>query len=138
MVGDEYMSEKRFNFDEEVEFEIFDTLTKNHYDGRIGCQEKICDLLNEQQAKISKQLSQIIELQDKYRILNFNYGRIEARNKKQYKKIGKQQTTITNLKGDIERQKYIIEQKDSKIMQLFFKIQELKEENSRLKSKIGF
>lgn len=48
------MSGKRFNFDYEVEFEIFDTVTKNHYDGRIGCQEKICDLLNELVTKCHK------------------------------------------------------------------------------------
>ena len=48
------MSEQRFTFDYEVEFEIFDRVTKKHYDGRVGCQEKICDLLNEQQATIRK------------------------------------------------------------------------------------
>jgi adenylate kinase family enzyme len=54
------MSEKRFTFDYEVEFEIFDRVTKKHYDGRVGCQEKICDLLNEQQATI-EQLKQELE-----------------------------------------------------------------------------
>ena len=48
------MSEQRFTFDYEVEFEIFDRVTKKHYDGRVGCQEKICDLLNEQQSTICK------------------------------------------------------------------------------------
>ena len=48
------MSEQRFTFDYEVEFEIFDRVTKKHYDGAVGCQEKICDLLNEQQATINE------------------------------------------------------------------------------------
>ena len=51
------MSEKRFTFDREVEFEIFDNVTKKSYDGTVGCQEKICQLLNEQQATI-KQLKE--------------------------------------------------------------------------------
>ena len=46
------MSKKRFTFDYEVEFEIFDRVTKKHYDGTVGCQEKICDLLNEQSERI--------------------------------------------------------------------------------------
>lgn len=40
------MSEKRFTFDYDYQFEIYDKQTKKHYDGRIGCQEKLCDLLN--------------------------------------------------------------------------------------------
>ena len=48
------MSEQRFTFDYEVEFEIFDRVTKKHYDGTVGCQEKICDLLNEQQELIEE------------------------------------------------------------------------------------
>ena len=48
------MSEKRFTFDDEYEFEIYDKQTKKHYDGRIGCQENLVDLLNEQQATINK------------------------------------------------------------------------------------
>ena len=54
------MSEKRFTFDYEVEFEIFDRVTKKHYDGRVGCQEKICDLLNEQQATIEQLRTQLL------------------------------------------------------------------------------
>ena len=41
------MDKKRFTFDWEVEFEIFDNVTKKSYDGTVGCQEKICQLLNE-------------------------------------------------------------------------------------------
>ena len=40
------MTEKRFTFDYDYQFEIYDNQTKKHYDGRIGCQEKLCDLLN--------------------------------------------------------------------------------------------
>ena len=41
------MSEKRFTFDDEVESEIFDKETGQHYDGRIGHQKTLCILLNE-------------------------------------------------------------------------------------------
>lgn len=47
------MSEKRFTFDNEYEFEIYDKQTKKHYDGTVGCQEKLVDLLNEQQSTIT-------------------------------------------------------------------------------------
>ena len=57
------MSEQRFTFDYEVEFEIFDRVTKKHYDGTVGCQEKICDLLNEQQATINK-VCELLEEED--------------------------------------------------------------------------
>lgn len=40
------MSDNRFNFDEEYIFEIYDTLTKNRYDGSVQDQEKLCILLN--------------------------------------------------------------------------------------------
>lgn len=56
-----------------------------------------CALLNEQQATLNKQLDQIIELQDKYRILEFNHSRLEKRNKAQYEKIGEQQAIINKV-----------------------------------------
>lgn len=56
--------------------------------------------ISEQQATISKQLDQIIELQDKYRILEFNHSRLEKRNKAQYEKIDEQQTIINKLKEE--------------------------------------
>ena len=62
--------------------------------------EKVVDKLNEQQATISKQLDKIIELQDKYRILEFNHSRLEKRNKAQYEKIDEQQTIINKLKEE--------------------------------------
>lgn len=40
------MTEKRFTFDYVYQFEIYDNQTKKHYDGTVGCQEKLCDLLN--------------------------------------------------------------------------------------------
>lgn len=49
-----------------------------------------------------KQLDQIIELQDKYRILEFNHRRLEKRNKAQYEKIGEQQATIEQLERKLE------------------------------------
>ena len=58
------MSEQRFTFDYEVEFEIFDRVTKKHYDGRVGCQEKICDLLNEQQATINELKAKLKEKEE--------------------------------------------------------------------------
>ena len=63
---------------------------------RLAEKQKIID---EQQATISKQLDQIIELQDKYRILEFNHSRLEKRNKAQYEKIGEQQERINELEN---------------------------------------
>ena len=65
--------------------------------------------LNEQQATINKQLDQIIELQDKYRILEFNHSRLEKRNKAQYEKIGEQQATIQSLKEENEQLRQSVE-----------------------------
>lgn len=67
------MSEKRFTFDYEVEFEIFDRVTKKHYDGRVCCQEKICDLLNKQQ-------DTIITLKRRLEKINGGYGHLTHRN----------------------------------------------------------
>ena len=77
---------------------------------------EVAELLNEQQATIKKQLDQIIELQDKYRILEFNHSRLEKRNKAQYEKIGEQQATIRRLQdlcgeSDGENAKLRIENK---------------------------
>ena len=96
------MSEKRFDYDllwnnyyQVIELDDGDT----DYLRRLSPTE-IIKRLNEQQATINKQLDQIIELQDKYRILEFNHSRLEKRNKAQYEKIGEQQATITTLKED--------------------------------------
>ena len=83
------MSEKRFDYDllwnnyyQVIELDDGDT----DYLRRLSPTE-IIKRLNEQQATINKQLDQIIELQDKYRILEFNHSRLEKRNKAQYEKI---------------------------------------------------
>jgi len=73
---------------------------------RLAEKQKIID---EQQATISKQLGQIIELQDKYRILEFNRSRLEKRNKAQYEKIDGQQTIINKLKEENKQLKEEIE-----------------------------
>ena len=65
------MNEKRFNFDREVEFEIYDTVTKKSYDGTVGCQEKICDLLNEQQDTIQRMKYSLNTI---YRAFEKHYG----------------------------------------------------------------
>lgn len=100
------MSEKRF---------IWKTEKLQHQDGEVllvvdnenkewkGHILNIVDLLNEQQVTINKQLGQIIELQDKYRILEFNHSRLEKRNKAQYEKIGEQQATIEHLTKSRDR-----------------------------------
>lgn len=90
------MSEKRFEVDIDHLLLVWDT----ERDKRLEI-EDIVDLLNEQQATISKQLDQIIELQDKYRILEFNHSRLENRNKAQYEKIGEQQAEIERLKEQL-------------------------------------
>ena len=92
------MSEKRFKstIDEET-MSIMPYLVSDNEEECFYNLEGCVDLLNEQQATISKQLDQIIELQDKYRILEFNHKRLEERNKKQYEKIGEQQATIRKL-----------------------------------------
>ena len=48
------MSEKRFTFDVEQEFEIFDKETGEHYDGTVGDQRVLCKIMNEQQATIDR------------------------------------------------------------------------------------
>ena len=96
------MSEKRFTFeydDGQWGVPLF------YDDGKKLCFDDVVDLLNEQQSTISKQLDQIIELQDKYRILEFNHSRLEKRNKAQYEKIGEQQATISQLKQENEKLK---------------------------------
>ena len=133
------MNEQRFTFDREVEFEIFDNVTKKSYDGAVGCQEEICQLLNEQQSTISKQLDQIIELQDKYRILEFNHSRLEKRNKAQYEKIGEQQATINELQSIIKHIKceencYDYDYCCETVCSLYKEIKHLKEENEQLKN----
>ena len=80
---------------------VFDNETNYSY--HTESQEvamQLAELLNKQQSTISKQLDQIIELQDKYRILEFNHSRLEKRNKAQYEKIGEQQTTIHELRNE--------------------------------------
>jgi len=62
------MSEKRFTFDREVEFEIFDNVTKKSYDGTVGCQEEICQLLNEQQATINELQAKLKEKEEDERL----------------------------------------------------------------------
>ena len=64
---------------------------------------EVAPILNEQQDTINKQLDQIIELQDKYRILEFNHSRLEKRNKVQYEKIDEQQTIIKSKDKQLER-----------------------------------
>ena len=86
-------------FDEHTFF-VFD----NEKEERMTALE-VTKQLNEQQSTISKQLDQIIELQDKYRILEFNHSRLEKRNKAQYEKIGEQQATISALKEENEQLK---------------------------------
>jgi hypothetical protein len=78
-------------------------------------------LLNEQQATISKQLDKIIELQDKYRILEFNHSRLEKRNKAQYEKIDEQQTIINKLKEENKELKQQLEQIPPKIKEVWLK-----------------
>ena len=99
------MSEKRFVLCKKGEVEYIED---------NGCVQLygfdvICEMLNEQQATISKQLDQIIELQDKYRILEFNHSRLEKRNKAQYEKIDEQQTIINKLKEENKQLKEEIE-----------------------------
>lgn len=88
------MSEKRFKKGDNLS--CVDTETGKSY--WYAC--NLCGLLNKQQATISKQLDQIIGLQDKYSILEFNHSRLEKRNKAQYEKIGEQQATIQSLKEE--------------------------------------
>ena len=89
-------------FDEHTFF-VFD----NEKEERMTALE-VTKQLNEQQSTISKQLDQIIELQDKYRILEFNHSRLEKRNKAQYEKIGEQQATISSLKEENEKLRQIM------------------------------
>ena len=104
------MTEKRFFtkvnnkgrlviIDKECHTELFDLTLACEVLNRLDLKLKHYNEVNgEQQATISKQLDQIIELQDKYRILEFNHSRLEKRNKAQYEKIGEQQTTIEELR----------------------------------------
>ena len=96
------MSEKRFKLDWSKKVGIHFVLDTNT-DERIDFYSDVVELLNEQQSTISKQLDQIIELQDKYRILEFNHKRLKERNKKQYGKIGEQQATISRLESDLQK-----------------------------------
>ena len=80
----------------------------NEKDERM-CALNVTKKLNEQQSTISKQLDQIIELQDKYRILEFNHSRLEKRNKAQYEKIGEQQAIIEKLKEENEKLRFLID-----------------------------
>ena len=79
-----------------------------------GTAMSICEILNCKEERIKEleeeneqlrnengQLDQIIELQDKYRILEFNHSRLEKRNKAQYEKIGEQQAEIERLKEQL-------------------------------------
>ena len=104
------MSEKRFFtkvnrkgrnviIDKECHIEIIDLTLACEVLNRLDLKLKTYnEQLGEQQATINKQLDQIIELQDKYRILEFNHSRLEKRNKAQYEKIGEQQATINKLR----------------------------------------
>lgn len=86
------MSEKRFTFDYEVEFEIFDRVTKKHYDGRVGCQEKICNLLNklyEENEQLRQQLKEKQEDEKEY-----------AREILRLNKLVKEYSEIRQLGGD--------------------------------------
>lgn len=111
------MTEKRFQLNKDTEwwFVKDNTIKVNEFgyrDDVIGedkyrglkqelTEEETVELLNEQQATINKQLDKIIELQDKYRILEFNHSRLEKRNKAQYEKIDEQQATINRLENII-------------------------------------
>ena len=95
------MSEKRFKLDVRLDMPklLIDNITNKRYHLLlVNDIEEIVDLLNTQQTTINKQLDQIIELQDKYRILEFNHSRLEKRNKAQYEKIGEQQDIINKLR----------------------------------------
>ena len=95
------MSEKRFELDVRLDMPklLIDNATNKRYHLLlVNDIEEIVDLLNTQQTTINKQLDQIIELQDKYRILEFNHSRLEKRNKAQYEKIGEQQAHINKLR----------------------------------------
>lgn len=70
------MSEKRFTFDDEYEFEIYDKQTKKHYDGRIGCQKKLVGLLNEQQSVIDEQNQKIRKLENILKKFQFPVERV--------------------------------------------------------------
>ena len=83
----------------------------NEKDERM-CALEVTEKLNEQQAIINKQLDQIIELQDKYRILEFNHSRLEKRNKVQYEKIGEQQDQIIYWKHKVNGLLFILSQFD--------------------------
>ena len=104
------MSEKRYKrfyvSESENQLTIYDNEGLDDY-YHLGNDERdvkgICNLLNEQEATINKQLDQIIELQDKYRILEFNHSRLEKRNKAQYEKIDEQQTIIKSKDKQLER-----------------------------------
>ena len=157
------MSEKRyFKKEYEEEYYIFDSEKisekdfdeRYEYDGYVAFEDsmqgdEVVDTLNEQQATISKQLDQIIELQDKYRILEFNHKRLEKRNKKQYEKIGEQQATINKLQEEnkqlkIANAKWLDESLQDKQIrydnpsnkELVRKYLQLKEENEQLKEEI--
>lgn len=94
------MSEERFE-----RWNDYSCKVKDNQEDTFLNWEDVVDLLNEQQATINKQLDQIIELQDKYRILEFNHSRLEKRNKAQCKKISDQQATISALKKENEKLK---------------------------------
>lgn len=92
------MSEQRFTIQKASRMYLHLPIFDNGVEMADG---DVCILLNEQQDTINKQLDQIIELQDKYRILEFNHSRLEKRNKAQYEKIGEQQAEIERLKEQL-------------------------------------
>ena len=101
------MNEKRFTFDYEVEFEIFDRVTKKHYDGRIGCQEKICDLLNEQQATIQFLQDEIDELKKDIDIYEYE----EKKHSETVRKLYEENEKLRKELGDCEKFRYTVFQR---------------------------
>ena len=84
------MSEKRFTFDDEVEFEIFDKETGQHYDGRIGHQKTLCILLNEQQEVIEELQSKLKEKEEDEKLYANEILELRETNKEwlQFKELG--------------------------------------------------
>ena len=78
------MSEKRFTFDVEQEFEIFDRETGEHYDGTVGDQIVLCKIMNEQQATIDK-LKEELELTANTKL--FSRRKLEEENEQLRKQV---------------------------------------------------
>ena len=91
------MTEKRFTFDSEFEMGIYDRKTNKSYDGRIGHQKRLCELL-EGLYEENKELKQHIKGLEKEIYLQHMRSMF---------------STVKSFKGDVSKRYYYSEETDT-------------------------